>query len=110
VNPEFSDYFLVSLPERFVLNGFCEGCGKEILFNKHFSVIFDEQRWCSGCQNLQESNYPGRWEIISELHLKMKDQPLLQKTLSDLGVVPMAFLTLKGISTENVRYYNVLLD
>jgi adenylyltransferase/sulfurtransferase len=110
VNAELHDYFMLSLPERFVLNGFCEGCNKEIVFNKYFSVIFDRQRWCSDCQDLKDCNYPGRWKIISELHLKMKDQSLLQKKLSELGVAPMALLNLKGISTEHVNYCNVLLD
>lgn len=110
VNTELHDYFMLSLPERFVLNGFCEGCNKEIVFNKRYSVIFDRQRWCADCQGLQECNYSGRWEIISELHLKIKDQHLLHKKLSELGVAPMALLNIKGISTEHVQYCNVLLD
>lgn len=110
VNTELHDYFMLSLPERFVLNGFCEGCNKEIVFNKRYSVIFDRQRWCADCQGLQECNYSGRWEIISELHLKIKDQHLLHKKLSELGIAPMALLNIKGISTEHVHYCNVLLD
>ena len=110
VNSEFHDYFVVTLPERFVLNGFCEGCGKKIVINKHFSLIFDQERWCPDCQELQESNFPSRWEIISEFHMKMNDQQFLNKKLSEIGIVPLTFLALKGISKENIKYCNVLLD
>lgn len=110
VNAKFNDYFIFSLPERFVLNGSCEGCGKPIVFNEHFSVIYDNQRWCDGCIHDYESNFPGKWNIVSELHLKMKEQDIIKKKLSELGVPPFAFLPLKGILTGSILYLNVLLD
>ena len=110
VNEKFQAYFMLSLPERFVLSGFCEGCGKKIDFNKHFAEIFDEERWCPDCQKIQTSNFQGKWEIVSQLHLKMKDQSILQKKLAELGIVPMSFLALIGISGEKVTYQNVLLE
>lgn len=110
VNNQSSEYFLVSLPDRFVLDGRCEGCNKEMMYNQRFSLIFDEQRWCDDCRALQQSNYQGNWNIISEFHLKMNDQGVLDKKLSSLGVPPMSILSLKGISHDIVNYRNVLLE
>lgn len=110
VNSTFQDYFMLSLPERFVLEGHCEGCGKPILFNKPFSVIYDLERWCESCRLKKESNIPGNWNIISELHLKQTDNQILMKKLSEIGVPPMAFLLIRGLSTDTVKYIYVLID
>ena len=107
---EYNEYMLLSLPDRFVMGGKCEGCGKELVFNERFSMIYDESRWCDDCRNLQESNFQGNWNIISELHLQMQDQSLLSVQLSSLGVPPMALLSLKGLSKNSVNFYNVLLQ
>ena len=110
INTEFSDYCMLILPERFVLKGVCEGCGKEITFNQLFSLIYDEQRWCVDCRPEQKSNFKGDWNIVSSLHLKMEDQGILNKKLSELGVPPMALLAVIGISDDLAKYYNVLID
>jgi adenylyltransferase/sulfurtransferase len=110
INSEFHNYFILTLPERYVLYGNCEGCGKTIDYNSKFESLYDEQRWCLACRPKAKSNFSGNWQIVSELHLKMKDNDLLHKKLSALGVPPMAFLPVIGIANDSVKYFNILLD
>ena len=110
INTEFQEYFMLNLPERFVLNGSCEGCGKEIIYNQRFSEIYDQQRWCEDCRGDYRSNFSSSWNIISVFHTKMKEPMILQKKMSEIGVPPMSFLPVLGVSTGVVKFYNVLLD
>jgi len=110
INEKYHDYFLLTLPERFVIRSFCEGCGKEMIFNKRFSTIFDEERWCRNCRSKKEYYFPGNFEIISEVHVKMKDTIILQRKLYELGILPMDLLLLKGIKTEPINILHLLLD
>ena len=41
---------------------------------------------------------------------KMKEPMILQKKMSEIGVPPMSFLPVLGVSTGVVKFYNVLLD
>jgi hypothetical protein len=81
-----------------------------MIFNKRFSTIFDEERWCQICRSKKEYYFPGNWEFISEVHVKMKDTTILQKKLIELGIVPMDLILVKGIKAEPINIVHFLLD
>lgn len=110
VNEKWKDFFVLTLPDRFVLTGFCEGCGKMITFRKKISVIFDEERWCTECREYRSSGYPGNWEIISEVHGMIKNKKILKSRLADIGICPLDILTLKGIQSDPMRIIDVMID
>jgi len=110
IDTKWNDFFILTLPDRFVLTGFCEGCGKSLYFHKKNSAIYDEERWCPECLKDRSSIYPGNWEIISEIHGTIKDNGILKRRLEDIGICPMDILTIKGIRFDPMKIITVMID
>lgn len=80
----------ISLPDAFIKEGKCMGCGKSISFNSRASELYDEERWCEDCRKLENystlKNYDNDFvKIPKELSLRLSED-ILSNTLSDVGV------------------------
>ena len=80
---------IVKLPETFVISGRCKGCGKEMVFNKRRSELWDYERWCDDCRKEEDYqkhlDYDSEWVNVSEVSLS-SDQEILNRRLRDLKI------------------------
>lgn len=78
-------------PDSFVFSGNCHICGKKIVYNKRFSEIWDEERWCKECRDTNP-DFSNRIEYASNLVKTPSEltanssQEFLQMTIRALGI------------------------
>lgn len=102
----------VSLPDTFVISGHCSCCGKEMVFNRRKSKVYDHERWCEDCrkeENYQSHlNFNNEWITIAEVSSSSAPE-ILQSHLRDIGVPANDVLEVMTFGNDTCNEYHVRL-
>jgi adenylyltransferase/sulfurtransferase len=85
----FNSDFYINWDEEYIYSMECESCGKEILIKKFKSEIYDNNRWCSDCQDKynDSESVKAKWIINKELLLGNPNHKFfLGLPMSDFGI------------------------
>lgn len=100
---------IMYLPDSYVIEGICHGCGKRIQYHKRNSEIYDQERWCEDCRtNCGDScavlglNYPNHLKKVPQEITLSTDEEFLNMTLMEVGVPVNDILKFMLIDGENV--------
>jgi len=82
--------FYIKWGDEYIYSMNCEECGKSLLIRKFKSNVFDNERWCKSCIDLnayKEVPVQAKWKKTSELNLFNPNHVFfLNLSMSDFGV------------------------
>lgn len=100
---------MMYLPDSYVIEGTCHGCGKIIQYNKRNSEIYDQERWCEDCRKMAkdssaglELNFPNHLKKVQQEISLSTEQEFLNLTLKQVGVPDNDILRFMLIDGENI--------
>lgn len=103
----------IFLPEVFYISGTCQSCGKEIIYKRRDSLIFNDERWCDECKN----RYPNDYEMRLSYPLNLKqideeissdsDDSILSLKLSEVGIPNNDILKCRFLNGMDYIWVNI---
>lgn len=101
------------LPEVFYISGTCQSCGKQILYNRRESLIYNDERWCEECKAKYPDNYsirlnyPLNFVQVDEEITSDSDGAILSLKLSDIGIPNNDLLKCRYLYGMNSVWLNI---
>jgi len=96
--------FYINWYEEFVYSMECENCKKEMSIKKFKSDIYDNERWCTGCQDKynEKESVKAKWLINKELFLTNPNHTFfLELPMIDFGIKENDIIVVNTLQSNN---------